>query len=329
MGSLLEQLEEDGLAQETILFLWSDHGEGVPRAKRWPYDAGIRIPLIIRWPGRLQAGSVSEQLVSLVDLAPTVLSITGVGIPVHLQGQPFLGERAETREYVFATRDRYDESYDMVRAVRDGRYKFISNYYPEKPYLLWIPYRNRHPIMQEMWRLRLERRLEGEQNLMFQAGRPPEELYDCHQDPHELNNLAEDPDHQDILKRMRNVLASWRSEFDRWGDVTEADMIDSWRSGGDPPETAPVVFIPITKDDAGTHAVHDALSLSGPVFVQLHSATQGASIAYKIGSDPRTSWRLYTEPLQLPTGATTTLQAQAVRIGYKNSEITSVDIKVM
>jgi arylsulfatase A-like enzyme len=83
VGRILEQLEEDGLADNTIVFLWSDHGEGLPRAKRWPYDAGIRIPLIVRWPKRLEPGTISELLVSLIDLGPTVLSLTGVTIPLH------------------------------------------------------------------------------------------------------------------------------------------------------------------------------------------------------------------------------------------------------
>ena len=134
--------------------------------------------LIVRWPDSLTAGSTTEQLVSLIDLGPTVLSLCGVQAPEHLQGQPFLGAEKVEREYIFATRDRYDESYDMVRAVRDKRYKYIRNYYPEKPYLLWIPYRNRHPIMQEMWRLYAAGELGGDQAVMFRSPRPAEELYD-------------------------------------------------------------------------------------------------------------------------------------------------------
>jgi arylsulfatase A-like enzyme len=131
-------LAEDGLDNNTIVFLWGDHGEGLPCAKRWTYDAGIWVPLIVRWPGVLSPGQTSEQMVSLIDLGPTVLSLTGAVVPYHMQGHPFLGEQAREREYIFATRDRYDESYDMVRAVRDNRFKYIRNCYPEKPYLQWI-----------------------------------------------------------------------------------------------------------------------------------------------------------------------------------------------
>ena len=131
MGELLAQLEEDGLADNTIVFHWSDHGP-LPRGKRWPYDSGIRIPMIVRWPGGLKPGSVSDRLVSTIDLGPTVLSLAGVPIPAHLQGRAFLGPaEAPPREYVYASRDRYDESYDYVRAVRDRRFKYIRNGRPE------------------------------------------------------------------------------------------------------------------------------------------------------------------------------------------------------
>ena len=161
MGQLLDQLEEDGLADNTIVFHWSDHGP-LPRGKRWPYDSGIHIPMIARWPGGLEPGSVSERLVSTVDLGPTVLSLAGVTIPGHMQGQAFLGDQeAPPRRYVYASRDRHDEAYDMVRAVRDRRYKYMRHFRPDLPYLLWIPYRNAHPILQEMWRLHVEGRLEG------------------------------------------------------------------------------------------------------------------------------------------------------------------------
>ena len=113
VGEILAELEEDGLADDTIVFLWSDHGAGLPRGKRWLYDAGIRVPLIVRWPGYLEPGSVSDQLVSLVDLGPTVLSVAGLDVPPHMQGQPFLGPDKRPREYVYAARDRHDEAYDM------------------------------------------------------------------------------------------------------------------------------------------------------------------------------------------------------------------------
>ena len=120
--------------------------------------------MIVRWPGTIPEGEVTSDLVSLVDLGPTLLSLADVPIPAHMQGQPFLGNNAIEREYVYAARDRHDESYDMVRAIRDKRYKYIRNFCPERPYLLWIPYRNKHPMLQEMWRLHREDALEALRN---------------------------------------------------------------------------------------------------------------------------------------------------------------------
>ena len=161
-AEILRQIDEDGLAENTIVFFWSDHGDGLPRAKRWLYDSGLHVPLIIRRPGHTETGAVNTDLVSMVDLGPTVLSLAGVPIPVHMQGRPFLGEQAApARDYIYAARDRFDESYDMVRAVRDRQYKYIRNYYPLQPYVLHIPFRNRGDIMQEILRLHAENKLEG------------------------------------------------------------------------------------------------------------------------------------------------------------------------
>ena len=319
VGEVLDQLEADGLADNTIVVLWGDHGEGLPRGKRWLYDAGIRIPLIVRWPGAVPAGDVSARLVSLVDLGPTMLSLAGLEPPRHMQGQPFLGPNATDREYAFAARDRHDEAYDMVRAVRDTRYKYIRNYHSELPYLLWIPYRNRHPALQEMWRLNTEDALDPPLDVMFQTPRPPEELYDTHADHYELDNLAGRADHEDRLARMRAALRSWQDEHGDLGHEPEAEMAARMWPDGEQPVTARPTFVPICESSPGMAASPEGATLVGPALVQLHCATQGASIGYTTedGGEPR--WSLYTEPLRLPAGATT-IRAKATRIGYAESE---------
>lgn len=321
LGEVLAELEADGLADNTIVVLWSDHGEGLPRGKRWLYDAGIRVPLIVKWPGHIGAGEVSERLVSLVDLAPTMLSVAGVQTPLHMQGRPFLGPEAVEREYAFAARDRHDEAYDMVRAVRDTRYKYIRNYHTELPYLLWIPYRNRHPALQEMWRLHAEDALEPPCDVMFRTPRPSEELYDTHIDPYELNNLAGEAGHAETLRRTRDALTKWQDEHGDLGLVPEAEMVGRMRPGGEQPATAPPTFVPICASSPGTDAHATGGAFEGPALLQLHCATQGASISYRASSgdvdDAR--WRLYTEPLRLPNGATT-ICAKATRIGYTDSD---------
>jgi uncharacterized sulfatase len=136
VAEVLKQLEDDGLADDTIVWFWGDHGRGLPRAKRWIYDSGLRIPLIIhvpaKWrklampdnPDAVKPGSVNKDLIAFIDFAPTMLSLAGIKIPDHIQGKAFLGnQKAEPREYIFAARDRMDEAYDLIRAVRDKRYK--------------------------------------------------------------------------------------------------------------------------------------------------------------------------------------------------------------
>ncbi|MCZ8513878.1 sulfatase-like hydrolase/transferase [Paenibacillus filicis] len=317
VGEILRQLEEDGLTENTIVFLWSDHGEGLPRAKRWPYDAGIRVPLIVRWPGVLEEGQISEQMVSLVDLGPTVLSLAGATLPYHLEGQPFIGPEAKARSYVFATRDRYDEAYDRVRAVRDGRFKYIRNYYPEKPYLLWIPFSHQHPMLQELWRLKQSGQLEGDQQLLLQNKRPAEELYDCIQDPYETCNLAGNLAYQEELERLRSELDSWCSKYDTWGDVAEVQMVSRMWPGGAQPQTAAPIFIPINSKHPGIDPTVQA-SVNEPTMIMLHSATQGASIAYSLDEGPEPKWKLYTGPIPINEGAAV-IRAKAVRIGYKDS----------
>ncbi len=318
VGQVLAELEADGLARETIVFLWSDHGEGLPRGKRWPYDAGIHIPLIVRWPGALEAGGTASELVSLIDLGPTVLSLAGVPVPRHLQGQVFVGPQASPRTYAYASRDRHDEAYDMVRAVRDRRFKYLRNYYPDRPYLPWIAYRNRHPAMQELWRLHAADALEGPQRLLMQPSRPAEELYDCEADPYELQNLASDPAHRATLERLRAAMDDWRARYGDLGDVPEERMVRQMWPDGVQPQTQPPVFAVLGDGEPGT-APSEGGAYRGPLLLQLHCPTQGASIAYRLEGDPGDRWRLYSSPLRLAAGRTT-LCARAVRIGYADSE---------
>jgi hypothetical protein len=300
--------------------IWSDHGEGLPRGKRWPYDAGIRIPLIVRWPGAIDRGTVSERLVSLLDLAPTLLSLAGLPRPCHFHGQPFIGPQAgDERRYIHAARDRHDEAYDMVRAVRDRRFKYMRNFSPEKPYLLWIPYRNRHPVIQELWRLHAADELESPRDILMQSCRPPEELYDTETDPFEIRNLANDPAHAATLARLRTEMNSWRRDVGDQGDLPEDEMVEKMWPGGEQPVTAAPLGMPISAAHCAQRSVQDGETLPAPVLLQLHSATQGASIGYTLddGDDP--SWQLYHEPLRFEAGAHT-IRTKAIRIGYRESD---------
>jgi uncharacterized sulfatase len=211
VGAILDELAADGYATNTIVMYYSDHGRGLPRGKRWLYDSGLQVPLIVRWPGHVEAGTKDEPLVSLLDMAPTVLSLAGVEVPDVMQGRIFMGDQKQSApECLFFTRDRMDETHDMSRAVRDDRYKYIKNFYPERPYDQPINYLERNPTMQEMRRLDKAGKLSGPQALYFQGKKPAEEFYDTQADPHEINNLADDPQHAERLKKMRIALEQWQ-----------------------------------------------------------------------------------------------------------------------
>ncbi len=317
VGRVLRELEEDGLADETVVFFWSDHGRGLPRAKRWIYDSGIRVPLIVRWPGKIKPGTVDDRLISLIDLGPTVLSIAGVPIPEHMQGKPFLGPAAAApRQYVFAARDRMDESYDIIRAVRDRRFKYIRNYEPYRPYAQRIAYMELMPTMQEMRRLWAAGKLSGARALYFRPTKPLEELYDTWTDPHEVHNLADDPAYRDVLQRLRRVHENWVRETGDLGLIPEGQLWERLKPRGQAPRTATP-----TADPPGGN-------FEGRVHVRLACPTPGASIAYTTERGPahRVHWKLYTGPIVLTDDAV--LRVRAIRYGYDESEEARFDFRV-
>ena len=304
VGEILAQLEEDGLVEETIIFFFSDHGSGLPRAKRWVYDSGLHVPLIVRFPHVERAGSVDERLISFVDFAPTVLSLAGVPVPEYLPGVVFLGPDAgEERSYVYAARDRMDPALDTRRAVRDKRFKYIRNYKPERPYIQFLPYRDQMALMQEILKLDEAGELDSTRHWQLMLDEKPlQELYDTWEDPHEINNLAADPTYEDKLLELRAEQERHFNAIDDTGlipDVVLKNML--YPPHGEQPTTAAPEIV--------------AEAADGGSVVRLHSATPGASIGYRIGDDA--TWRVYHRPIYLADGDT--LTAVAHRIGYKPS----------
>ncbi len=220
----LDALEKSGEKDNTIVVYLSDHGRGLPREKRWCYEAGIHMPLIIRWPGRLEGGVTSDELVSWVDIAPTLLSALGIPVPESFQGNVFLGSPA--REYCFAGRDRMDEAFDRVRAARDKRFLYIRNFFPEIPYAQRVTYMEKQKTMQELRDLWSERKLTPEQMLWMSPNKPEEELYDCIQDPDCVDNLAGKKDFAPDLKRMRVALNEFLESIDDKGVKSERNLIE-------------------------------------------------------------------------------------------------------
>jgi len=227
----LEELDEAGLADDTIVVYWSDHGVGLPRAKRWLYDSGMHVPLIVRIPEKFRVedqgkpGQVSDQLVSLIDLGPTALNLAGVDVPSHMQGQAFLGRKIPSpRDFVYGARDRMDERYDIIRAVRDRRFKYIRNYEPFKTYYQYMNTPEKGRLMHEIRRVESLSDISPGVAGFLEPTKAKEELYDTYADPHEMHNLADDPKFAAELKRMRQAHLDWVLETRDLGLVPEAEI---------------------------------------------------------------------------------------------------------
>ncbi len=238
-GDLVEQLKEDGLYDNTIIFFWSDHGVGLPRAKRWLYDSGTHIPLVVRIPEKFRSngggrpGTIDDRLVSSIDFGPSVMNLAGVEVPDYMQGQPFVGPNLpERREYIFGARDRMDERYDIIRSVRDKRYRYIRNYEPLKTYYQYMNTPEKGATMKEIRRVRAEGKLPPAARLFMAGHKPVEELYDLKNDPHEINNLAGDPGHADRLKKMRQVHLQWVRDTKDLGLIPEPELIEREKKCG-------------------------------------------------------------------------------------------------
>ena len=232
-GGLLDQLKEDRLDEDTIVFFWSDHGVGLPRAKRWLYDSGTHIPLIVRIPGRYRTsgqgepGRLDDRLVSSIDFGPTVMNLAGLKMPGTMQGRPFLGANLpRPRRYVFGARDRMDERYDIIRSVRDKRYRYIRNYEPLKTYYQYMNTPEKGATMKEIRRVHAEGKLPAAAKLFMADQKPVEELYDLQNDPHEIDNLAGDPKYSSILGRMRKVHRQWVQQTKDLGLIPEPEIME-------------------------------------------------------------------------------------------------------
>ena len=226
VGDVLKMLDDRKLSGNTVVFFFGDHGWGLTRGKRWPYDSGTRVPLLVRWPGKVEPESVRNDLVAFLDFAPTVLSAADVEVPARMQGRVMLGEKARPApKYVFSCRDRMDETFDRIRSVRGERYRYVRNFHPELPYFQYINYMDEMPILKEWRRLAFEGKLTDTQRMWFARTKPKDELYDLDTDPHEIKNLAESAEHQAVLKEMRAALDQWIMDTMDLGEVPEKELI--------------------------------------------------------------------------------------------------------
>jgi len=227
VGKVLERLKHEDLMDNTIIFFFGDNGRPMPRGKEYLYEGGIRVPLLVRIPEKFQTegglpGSVRDDLVSMIDVTVSSLMLAGIEPPAHMVGRNIFRPDRQKRKYVFAARDRCDETVDRIRCVVGERIKYIRNFYPERPYSQPNVYRDaEYPILRLMRQLHEQGKLTDEQARFMSETRPREELYDLGVDPHELHNLSESPEHQDTLLRLRAVLDSWMEEFGDQGGLPE------------------------------------------------------------------------------------------------------------
>jgi len=227
VGKVLDRLKQENLLEDTIIFFFGDQGRPLPKGKEFLYEPGIHVPLIIRVPEKFKIpavspGATNDDLVSAIDITAATLKLAGVAVPEHFAGRDFLDPSTPKREYIFAARDRIDDTVDHVRTVCGRRFKYIRNFLPDRPYAQPNAYQDTdYPTLRVMRDLYQEGKLTPEQAVFMAPRRPPEELYDLETDPYELRNLAGVPKHQHTLEQMRGVLDGWIKETGDQGGQPE------------------------------------------------------------------------------------------------------------
>ncbi len=233
VGEILSRLEADGLAEETIVFFYSDHGSGMPRHKRALFDSGTHVPMLIRFPEKYRhlapspAGETISRLVSFEDFGPTVLRLAGLtSQPSTMRGTPFLGAAVDSppRDYVFCHRDRVDEVLDMARSIRSKRYLYIRNFMPHRGYHQPSAWVDQGKVKEDFYALAEAGTANAAQSQFLNNARPREELYDCIRDPLNLENLATSPKHEKILTKLRESLRREMIDSRDLGLVPELEL---------------------------------------------------------------------------------------------------------
>ncbi|MBM3964138.1 MAG: sulfatase [Planctomycetes bacterium] len=247
---ILIQLEDDGLSESTIVFFFGDHGSGMPRSKRWLYESGLRVPMMVHIPSKFQsivgasyqAGFESKRLVSFLDLAPTVLELAGLAQSAYLHGESFFSDEARARSKLIGFRDRMDERIDCSRAIRDHRYLYVRNFFPSRPQGAYLAYMFETPTTNDWYRCYIEGRLDKVQSRFWET-KDVEELYDLDVDPHQVTNLAYNPAYQSQRTELGQSLKQWMLDHEDKGCIPEDWLLDgrldsindaiesAWRSG--------------------------------------------------------------------------------------------------
>jgi arylsulfatase A-like enzyme len=298
-GEILDELRRDGLRNDTIVFFFSDHGQGIPRGKRTLWDTGSRVPLLVSVPEKFShlaaaaPGQTSDRMVSLMDLGATVLRLLDLPIPAGVQGQSFLGAKAGSTtsssapQYVFGARDRIDEAIDVSRSVRDARYLYIRNYMPDLSWLAPEAFSDQLEFRRELASLAAAGKLDESQLTFAGPTKPSEALYDTEADPWQVKSLAADSSHRDVLERMRAALADWQRSTRDLGMIPEWEA-DRLCGGGTPlveaaagDDVYPLARVLDTAGRVGVAGQHDELAqrLADPNPIVRYWAAIGLRVA--------------------------------------------------
>jgi len=294
LGAIIRALKEDGLFEDTIIIWTSDHGDGLPRAKRELLDSGIKVPLLIKLQCNTETMCIAktdDRLISFVDLAPTILSLAGATVPNWLHGQNIF---ESSRTYVFASRDRIDEVEDRQRAIRSHEYKYIRSWYPDVPGGHELDYRDNLDMVRNWRKLYLEKKLTPIESKWFE---PPGErqLYNVIEDPFETNNLINQKEHEHIARDLDQQLTDFLIRVDDKSELSEDEMQEALLCNGEICETSAPA---LNWKNGKAHL----------------SSKEGASIGYQAKKSDK--WSLYIAPLDLST-----FRYKAVRYGFEDSEV--------
>ena len=299
VAKLLQELKDAGQYDNSYIFFFSDHGGAMPRGKREAISSGLHVPFLVKYPKRMNKTGRDDKLISFVDLAPSILELAGVKSPDYMQGVSMF---SGSRKYIFAARDRMDEFTTKRRTVCDGRYLYVKHLIPNEVRYQNIQYRMKLTSMRNIYKLHNEGKLNKTQELWFTPLDGDEELYDLQNDPFEINNLAKNEEIKQTLERFRDVYTKWRNDISDRCKNPESEMLEEMWPGGIQPTTANVFS-----------ELNDGI-------ITLSCPTEGASIGYRVNNR---AWKIYTKPLKVSDSEK--IEFKAIRIGYKESSITSLD----
>jgi N-sulfoglucosamine sulfohydrolase len=301
MAAILARLDKAGVLKSTIVVFTAKTGPARPGAERTVYQGGVHVPLIVRWPDGRGHGTMRRDLVSGVDLAPSILRLARLQPMAWMQGHDRLTTAADAAKFAFSVQNRVDNTYERVFAVRDGRWLYMMNLAPDtSPSALLRP----GAFTEAMAAARKAGRLTPAQARLYASGRPDAELYDLKADPFAQHDLALDPAHAGEVQRLSLALNTFAAAAPDSSIATAQDLADTYRPGGQTPMAV------------------QPTSLLAPGRLFLASITPGASILWRLkDSEP---WRLYAGPIAAPKGAK--VQVRAVRYGFQASPVATIDI---